>query len=117
MNKYFPFRQVKLEVDQQVRRLQHHPSIALWVGNDEMELGIHNKWFSQTDCTVDLGHYRYLFDMVVKEKVLAVDKTRSFLYSTPSNGQDIYVIRPGRIHNLCANDTSPGSSLYGDCKY
>ena len=35
---------VRTEIRQQVRRLQHHPSIALWAGNNENELALEGYW-------------------------------------------------------------------------
>jgi beta-mannosidase len=35
---------VREEVRDNVRRLQHHPSIALWAGNNENEAGLMSYW-------------------------------------------------------------------------
>lgn len=35
---------VSVEVKQQVRRLQHHPSILLWAGNNENEAALRGNW-------------------------------------------------------------------------
>ena len=35
---------VKTEIRQQIRRLQHHPSIALWAGNNENEAALRGNW-------------------------------------------------------------------------
>lgn len=40
---------VLAEVRHQVRRLSHHPSLALWCGNNEIELGIHDEWITSYD--------------------------------------------------------------------
>lgn len=35
---------VSEEITQQIRRLQHHPSIALWAGNNENEAALAQNW-------------------------------------------------------------------------
>lgn len=39
---------VSEEVRQNIRRLQHHPSLALWAGNNENEMAIASFWWPQT---------------------------------------------------------------------
>ena len=36
---------VKIEVEQQIQRLQHHPSIAVWAGNNENEAALVQNWY------------------------------------------------------------------------
>lgn len=36
---------VKEEVKTQVSRLQHHPSILLWAGNNENEAALRGNWY------------------------------------------------------------------------
>jgi beta-galactosidase/beta-glucuronidase len=36
---------VSLEVKQQVRRLQHHPSLIIWAGNNENEAALRGNWY------------------------------------------------------------------------
>lgn len=38
---------VPIEIRQQIRRLQHHPSIALWAGNNENEAAITGLWWPE----------------------------------------------------------------------
>ncbi len=39
-------RSVETEVRQQHRRLNHHPSIVLWAGNNENEAALRGNWYS-----------------------------------------------------------------------
>lgn len=36
---------VRVEIKQQVRRLQHHPSLLLWAGNNENEAALRQNWY------------------------------------------------------------------------
>lgn len=36
---------VALEVEYQVNRLRHHPSIIVWAGNNENEAAISTNWY------------------------------------------------------------------------
>lgn len=38
------FRSVATEIKQNVRRIQSHPSIALWAGNNENEVALRSNW-------------------------------------------------------------------------
>lgn len=35
---------VKEEISQQIRRLQYHPSIVIWAGNNENEAALSGNW-------------------------------------------------------------------------
>lgn len=35
---------VRTEIEQQVRRLQHHPSVTVWAGNNENEAALRSDW-------------------------------------------------------------------------
>lgn len=39
---------VRTEVEQQVRRLQHHPSIILWAANNENEAALRGNWYASS---------------------------------------------------------------------
>lgn len=76
---------VRTEITQQVRRLQHHASIALWCGDNEV-IGSLN-WFPETRANRDrfVANYdrlsKLLADIVADE-----DETRRFWPSSPSLG-------------------------------
>lgn len=85
---------VKNEVIDNVNRLQNHPSIALWCGNNEMDEGWHNwGWqkqykYSAQDSTKIWNDYQKLFHKVIPQtldSLLSKDKNR-YWPSSPSIG-------------------------------
>uniref|UniRef100_A0A8B9TT03 Beta-mannosidase n=1 Tax=Anas platyrhynchos TaxID=8839 RepID=A0A8B9TT03_ANAPL len=81
---------VRAEVSHQVRRLKSHPSIILWSGNNENEAAIASDWFSipHADREVYVKDYVLLYVKNIREIVLAEDKSRPFVASSPTNGVD-----------------------------
>ncbi|NWG17942.1 MAG: glycoside hydrolase family 2 protein [Chloroflexi bacterium] len=58
---------VRAEAVDNVRRLRHHPSLALWCGNNELEQGlVGHEW---TATTMSLADYSKLFDVLLKDVV------------------------------------------------
>lgn len=77
---------VKTEVAQQVRRLQHHPSIALWSGNNENEM-IMAAFYRTPNKTGEFERdYGKLYKETIKPIVNELDPGRSYVLSSPSNG-------------------------------
>jgi beta-mannosidase len=76
---------IKAEITQQVRRLQHHASIALWCGDNEC-IGSLN-WYPETIANRDrfVANYDRLNSMLA-EIVADEDETRRFWPSSPSLG-------------------------------
>ena len=78
------------EVIYQVKRLQSHPSIVIWAGNNENEAAVAQNWYQipadQMNRTKD--EYRKLYIDTVMKALLEVDKgtNRPFVSSSPSNG-------------------------------
>lgn len=98
---------VQLEVLQQTRRLQSHPSLAVWGGNNENEIAF--SWFSQSTSNRDIYvvDYNELYINTVYNTLVTVDPNRAWIDSSPSNGvisKDPYVKRWGQ----------PGALDYGD---
>ncbi|XP_054165442.1 beta-mannosidase-like [Oppia nitens] len=94
---------VRTEVIQNVRRLQYHPSIAIWAGNNENELGLASWWTHLPQYPPD---YRKLYADTIGQAVALEDTTRPFVPSSPSNGLDTI-----RENYTAAN---PGDTHYGD---
>lgn len=83
---------VRNEVIYQVKRLQSHPSIVLWAGNNENEAAVAQNWYQvpPEEMNKTRNDYRKLYIDTVMQAVLAVDKgtNRPFVSSSPSNGID-----------------------------
>ncbi|XP_069671590.1 beta-mannosidase-like isoform X2 [Periplaneta americana] len=103
-------RSVKTEVKQQVRRLQHHPSIALWAGNNENEAALRGNWYGTSGSKYSLykADYIKLYVDTIRPLVQAED-SRPYVVSSPSNGLESE--QEGYIAD------NPYSSLYGDTHY
>ena len=62
-------RSIAKEVRDNIRRLQHHPSIAIWAGNNENE-------YRYKPGSVDAGYYGELYFGTVLSNISALDNTR-----------------------------------------
>ena len=78
------------EIIFQVKRLQHHPSIVLWSGNNENEAAIAQNWFNISADKINQtkDEYRKLYVDIVRNAVKLIDTgtNRPFVFSSPSNG-------------------------------
>lgn len=95
---------------QQTRRLQSHPSIAVWAGNNENEAAFVQNWYGTIDDYNRFwNEYVDLYDGIVKNEVVKNDIWHEFLYSSPSNGK----VRSNEsiIHQ------DPQDPRFGDSKY
>lgn len=93
----------------QVKRLQAHPSIVLWSGNNENEAAIAQNWYGiQPDQIEQVkDDYRQLYVQTIRRTLHQIDRglNRPYITSSPTNG--IESIR----ENYIAND--PNNPLYG----
>ncbi|CAG2179179.1 unnamed protein product, partial [Oppiella nova] len=98
---------VQKEVITQVRRLQHHPSIAIWAGNNENEQGL-VYWWKPHLPQYDID-YRTLYVNTIGKILDTEDRTRPYVSSSPSNG----------LESIKENYTAqnPGDTRYGDIHY
>uniref|UniRef100_A0A8C4QQX0 Mannosidase, beta A, lysosomal n=1 Tax=Eptatretus burgeri TaxID=7764 RepID=A0A8C4QQX0_EPTBU len=102
---------VRNEISQQVLRLSSHPSIVMWVSNNENEVALAKNWF---DIPLHLApHYRSdyisLYIATLRNVILQEDKSRPFLPSSPTNGVESK--REGWIAQ------NPYDTHYGDVHY
>ncbi|XP_004431061.1 PREDICTED: beta-mannosidase [Ceratotherium simum simum] len=81
---------VRAEVAYQVRRLKSHPSIIIWSGNNENEAALMMNWYGIhfSDLHTYINDYVTLYVKNIREVVLAGDKTRPFVTSSPTNGAE-----------------------------
>jgi beta-mannosidase len=72
---------VAQEVEDTVRRLRHHASIALWCGNNELEQGlVGDEW---TERTMSWEDYGRLFDQLMPEMIARLDPETDYWPSSP----------------------------------
>jgi beta-mannosidase len=92
-----------------VKRLQSHPSIVLWAGNNENEVAIAENWYGipEGELSKAKDDYRKINVDIIMNALKEVDKgnNRPFIISSPSNGLESIK------EDYIAND--PNSLLYG----
>ncbi|CAH1406818.1 unnamed protein product [Nezara viridula] len=77
---------VKIEVEQQIQRLQHHPSVVVWAGNNENEAALKQNWYgTSSNFSLYKSDYLKLYVETIRPIVEAIDDTRRYLVSSPSN--------------------------------
>jgi beta-mannosidase len=83
---------VKKEIQEQVEQLSHHPSLAIWCGNNEIDEGWKNwGWqkqfkYSKKDSTKIYNDYRSLFDTVIPTIIKKTAPTIRYWNTSPSIG-------------------------------
>lgn len=101
---------VKKEIEQNVLRLQHHPSIAVWAGNNENEGALRDNWYGTAhDFDKYKTEYVKLYVDIIKPIVEYLDPGRRYLVSSPSNG--IESEKEGYVAER------PSDPHYGDTHY
>ncbi|XP_026807411.1 beta-mannosidase isoform X2 [Rhopalosiphum maidis] len=101
---------VEVEIKQQIRRLQHHPSIILWAGNNENEAALRGNWYgTRKNYSMFASDYVELYVNTIKKTIMEEDKTRNFVVSSPTNG-----LKSEEENYIAEN---PYSALYGDVHY
>ncbi|XP_063539308.1 beta-mannosidase isoform X1 [Cydia strobilella] len=80
---------VKVEIEQNVINLQHHPSIAIWAGNNENEAALRGNWyFTNPQFIKYKKEYVKLYVDTIKPIVEGLDPGRRYVASSPSNGKE-----------------------------
>lgn len=88
---------VRAEVDDQVRRLRHHPSMALWCGNNENE-AIHRIDIDVSGVEVPLPG-AILYDAVIPGMLADLDPTTPYWPGSPGGGPNPNSMKAGDVHD------------------
>jgi beta-mannosidase len=90
-----------------VKRLNSHPSIALWAGNNENEVALMTNWYgTHSNLTLYKDDYIKLYIDTIEPELRKVTDSVIFLSSSPTNGKESV-----QEHYLASNPQDP---LYGD---
>lgn len=84
----FIYENIKHEMEDNVKRLRNHPSIALWNGNNEVYIGW-LQWGWQNNMTADQrkevwGWYEKIFNKVIPDVLDKEDPDRYYWPTSPS---------------------------------
>jgi len=93
---------VQAEVEATLRRLRHHPSIALWCGNNEdyllaQSLGSYDSSFNG-DFTKTAFPARAIYEQLLPEICARLDPQRPYWPGSPYSGNDVNDMRKGDMH-------------------
>ena len=103
---------IQQEIEYQVNRLRHHPSILLWSGNNENEAALATNWYNtKQESELYYSEYRKLYIDTIMTIVNQKDPelSRPFLSSSPTNGRQ--TIKENWISQ------NPYDLLYGDLHF
>ncbi|MDR2589714.1 MAG: glycoside hydrolase family 2 protein [Oscillospiraceae bacterium] len=75
---------IRAEVVDNVKRLRHHASLALWCGNNEIEW--QQGMESYTATPKQKADYIRMFEYIIPQEAKAHDPNRFYWYSSPSSG-------------------------------
>ena len=112
----FLYKNVRIEAEEQVKRLASHPSLALWCGGNEISEGYYNwgwqkslNWSEEDDKDIKAG-YDALFESLLPQVVEKFDGTRPYWPSSPSKGW-------GRPESLTEGDVHYWGVWWGEQPY
>lgn len=91
---------VRHEAEDNVRRLRNHPSVVIWVGNNEVETAWQHWGWKQSLPAKLWDDYKKIFHGVLPEVVASLDPTRPYWPSSPSSNleEDSDSQRTGDVH-------------------
>jgi len=91
---------VRAEATDNVRRLRNHPSVVIWVGNNEVETAWQHWGWKQNLPAKLWDDYKKIFHGVLPEVIAAEDPSRPYWPSSPSSNleEDSDSQRMGDVH-------------------
>lgn len=93
---------VKIEAIENVKRIRHHASLALWCGNNEIEQGIAGEEWDKEKITMPWSDYKKIFDELLPEVVAKYDPDTDYWPSSPhsplGDRNDFYNPKWGDVH-------------------
>lgn len=96
------FRSVSHEISDNVKRIRNHPSIALWNGNNEVEVAYYNwGWkekLSKDDQIRQENNMKKLFYEVIPAAIYSVDSSRYYHPGSPNTGYNNISAEMGDVH-------------------
>ncbi|MBQ8161666.1 MAG: glycoside hydrolase family 2 protein [Clostridia bacterium] len=75
---------IRAEFRDNIVRLRHHPSLALWCGNNEVESAVTGHWYPHGP--IFSADYIKLFEYILPKAVSRLDPDRPYWPSSPSSG-------------------------------
>ena len=78
---------VRLEARDQLRRLRHHPCIAVWCGNNEIGLMVKDQW---SDSSMGRADYDKLFKNLLGDQVKELAPQANYVSGSPDCGDTHY---------------------------
>ena len=75
---------IRAEFRDNILRLRHHPSLALWCGNNENEAAMSQDWFGGTP--QQKADYIKIFEYILPSLLHVLDPDRPYRPSSPSSG-------------------------------
>jgi beta-mannosidase len=116
---------VRREAEAAVRRLRHHPSIALWCANNEITWGFKEWWgndeFEYPDPRLKLGG-RIVFSRILPQICMDLDPNRPYWPGSPAGGEspesetegDTHWWEPGTMNDKL--ERRYRHEIYDECK-
>lgn len=100
---------IRAEVRDNVKRLRHHPCLALWCGNNEIEMYASLGQFVKTPR--QKADYIRLFEYIIPQELYKHDPGAFYWPSSPSSGggfDEPNSLASGDAHPKCSDPRDPG---------